>query len=53
MEIEAMKIKTFPLRMDEPFNNAIEEALRKSPIKSKHEYILRAVAEKVAREQAV
>ena len=53
MEIEAVKIKTFPLRMDEPFNKAVEEALKKSTIKSKHEYILKAVAEKVAREQAV
>lgn len=53
MEIKAVKIKTFPLRMDEPFNNAVEKALEKSVIKSKHEYILRAVAEKVAREQAV
>jgi len=53
MEIEAVKIKTFPLRMDEPFDNAIKEALRKSTIKSKHEYILKAVAEKVARDQAV
>lgn len=53
MEIEAVKIKTFPLRMDEPFNNAVEEALKSSPIKSKHEYILRAVAEKVARDRAV
>lgn len=53
MDIEAVRIKTFPLRMDEPFNNAVEEALKKSPIKSKHEYILRAVAEKVARDRAV
>lgn len=53
MEIQAMKIKTFPLRMDEPFNEQVEKALAKSTIKSKHEYILRAVAEKVAREQAV
>lgn len=53
MGIKAVKIKTFPLRMDEPFNQAVEEALRNSTIKSKHEYILRAVAEKVERDRAV
>lgn len=53
MEIEAVKIKTFPLRMDEPFNQAVEEALKRSTLKSKHEYILKAVAEKVARDRAV
>ena len=53
MEIQAVKIKTFPLRMDATFNEAVEAALAKSTIKSKHEYILKAVAEKVARDRAV
>lgn len=53
MQVEAVKIKTFPVRMDEPFNNELEQALRHSTLKSKHAYILKAIAEKIERDRAV
>lgn len=44
------KVKTFPLRMDEQFHEVIGKALEKSVIKSKHDYIMRAIAEKIERD---
>ena len=44
------KIKTFPLRMDEHFHELIGKALEKSVIKSKHDYIMKAILEKIERE---
>lgn len=44
------KIKTFPLRMDEQFHEKIGKALEKSVLKSKHDFILKAIAEKIERD---
>lgn len=44
------KVKTFPLRMDEHFHETIGKALEKSVIKSKHDYIMKAIAEKIERD---
>lgn len=52
-DIEAIKIKTFPLRMDEHFDSQINDALKKSTLKTKHDFIIRAVVEKIERERAV
>jgi hypothetical protein len=48
--MEISKIKTFPLRMDEHFHESIGKALEKSVLKSKHDYIMKAIAEKIERD---
>lgn len=48
--IEQIKIKTFPLRMDEHFHEEIGKTLVKSVIKSKHAYIMKAIEEKLERD---
>jgi len=45
-----IKIKTFPLRMDEYFHDQIGKTLLKSIIKSKHAYIMKAIEEKLERD---
>jgi len=44
------KIKTFPLRMEQTFHDRISLALEKSVLKSKHDYIMKAIEEKMERE---
>ncbi|WP_179281463.1 hypothetical protein [Paenibacillus sp. XY044] len=44
------KIKTFPLRMDQYFHEEIQKALEKSVIKTKHDYIVKAIVEKIERD---
>jgi len=48
--VENIKIKTFPLRMDEYFHEKIGQALEKSVLKSKHDYIMKAIVEKIERD---
>ena len=48
--IQQVKIKTFPLRMDEFFHDQIGKTLSKSIIKSKHAYIMKAIEEKLERD---
>lgn len=48
--MEMNKIKTFPLRMDMSTHEKIGAALEKSVIKSKHDYIMKAIAEKIERD---
>lgn len=48
--MEINKIKTFPLRMDEYFHDKIGTALKGSVLKSKHDYIMKAIAEKIERD---
>lgn len=47
------KIKTFPLRMESEFHERIAKALEKSYLKSKHDFIMKAIEEKIQREKAV
>lgn len=44
------KVKTFPLRMDEHFHGEIQKALEKSILKSKHDFIVKAIVEKIERD---
>lgn len=53
MELQSIKIKTFPLRMDEPFSLEIDKALRYSTLKTKHDFIMKAICEKIERDRAV
>jgi len=48
--VEMVKIKTFPLRMDEHFHERIGDSLAKSVLKSKHAYIMKAIEEKLERD---
>lgn len=43
-------IKTFPLRMELQFHEVIAEALTTSVIKTKHDWIMKAIQEKIERE---
>lgn len=45
-----VKIKKFPLTMDEQFSERITEAMLRSVIKSKHAYIMKAIEEKLERD---
>lgn len=45
------KIKTFPLRMDDHSHDLIAEALKRSYLKSKHDWIMTAISEKIEREK--
>lgn len=48
--MEISKIKTFPLRMDKHFHDKIGKALERSVLKSKHDFIMKAIAEKIERD---
>lgn len=48
--MELKKIKTFPLRMDHATHEKIGQALERSILKSKHDYIMKAIAEKIERD---
>jgi hypothetical protein len=48
--VELKKIKTFPLRMDQHTHEKIGQALERSILKSKHDFIMKAIAEKIERE---
>lgn len=48
-----IKIKTFPLRMDEHFHEQIGATLLRSVLKSKHAYIMKAIEEKLERDNRV
>lgn len=45
-----MKTKTFPLRMEQQFHDLIGAALERSVIKSKHDWVMRAILEKIERD---
>lgn len=48
--VKANNIKTFPLRMELQFHEVIEDALAKSVLKSKHAWIMKAILEKIDRD---
>lgn len=45
-----MKIKTFPITVHENWLEEVGKAVKVSGVESKHEYIIRAVNEKVAKD---
>lgn len=52
MEGNQLNIKTFPLKLTEPFNEKVTEAVKKTPL-NKHDWIVRAIMEKLERDRAV
>lgn len=44
------KIKVFPVRVEDEIHRRIESALTRSILKSKHQWIERAIAEKLERD---
>lgn len=44
------KVKVFPVRVEDEIHQKIETALARSILKSKHQWIERAIAEKLERD---
>jgi hypothetical protein len=48
---ESKKIKTFPLRLEEAFNDNIDEIVYLTKAKSKQQYILNAVKNQIEKDR--
>jgi hypothetical protein len=48
---ESKKIKTFPLRLEESFNDKIDEIVFLTKAKSKQQYILNAVRNQIQKDR--